>query len=236
MRRILKVEIYTFFKNWAALVMLFFFFLLGVLFTKELAPINDHDYFYHTSLEVLNRSYYVSFSTLEDFLAWYDSYAFSHEAWFNELVRESTMTIFFGLVFPAYVIGQSFAKRTVDIPLYTGLSRGKVFLVKLAYFYLCSTVYLFAVLIAEIFIFGKGWPTQLSAQFVCLRIFLRILLDMATLSVPLMLTFLFRDFLKSLCANVIYVAFLLCGERFVHNDAWHYLFSNLPSHATYLLL
>jgi|AGTN01.2.fsa_nt_gi hypothetical protein len=43
-----------------------------------------------------------------------------------------------------------------------------------------------------------------------------------------MITFLFRDFLKPLCINVIYLFFFIYGGGLIDNNLWHKIYTYLP--------
>jgi|AGTN01.2.fsa_nt_gi hypothetical protein len=165
MYKLLKVRLFTIVHDKALFIILFLYLLLGLLIIGSIRPKYGSDYFIKTPLNVLNDNYHVNFSTKEDFIKWHDNFITSPERWFTELIRDDTIIVFFSVVFPAFMIGKDFVKRTVNIPIYTGVSRLKTFIFTLTFFYVFSTIYILITIIVEQFVYGKGWPIGLSMSF-----------------------------------------------------------------------
>ncbi|MDR0818729.1 MAG: ABC transporter permease subunit [Oscillospiraceae bacterium] len=204
MTKALKAEARTTSRDWSLLVCLAVYigFMLIVASMAKYLHIVPYKIW---PLDELNRMYLTSFTNLEDFISWHDAYIFTPDRWFMDWMSANEVTPFLAMIFPAFLIGRAFTSRTINIPVYAGISRGRILVSKVIVSYIVLAVFSFVgVWVPQLF-YGHGVPGILSAGAVWTRVGLRILLDCAVMSIPVMVTFIFRDVIRSFAVNIAYI-------------------------------
>lgn len=122
------------------------------------------------------------------------------------------ITLLIGIIFSALFIGNEFKNRTINRSLYFGLSRRKLFTAKMiVYIFTCTSLsLLYFILIC--LLFAKGWEGEVPINGImyilrCLGV--KIAFETALLSIAAFISFLFRDFRKSLFIPLVTLFALL---------------------------
>ena len=125
---------------------------------------------------------------------------------FLRTMGDASFTAWMSIIAGALLIGFDFQNRTINNLIYSGNRRGSILFVKLLYFYLCAIILSALFPITACLIYSTKWLSSLTrddASYVWRCIACRSLTDMAMMSFPLIMVFIFRDIIRSLIASLV---------------------------------
>ena len=147
----------------------------------------------------------------------------------GEILTEINPIMIMSLFYSTYMVGTSFSNKTVDLTNMQGYTRKQIFISKVIVYYVTSM--LIAVIFLLIFIFltfGVYWLKFMSFGHVMMCMLVWIYLGLAMMSIPLLITFISRDVLKTILLNFLLYALLIIPAK---TTLRYSLFSFYPTFA-----
>ncbi|MGL4372864.1 MAG: ABC transporter permease, partial [Turicibacter sp.] len=137
---------------------------------------------------------------------------------FQRAMGDSSFTAWLSIVFTALFIGMEFTTRNINQAIFAGNSRLKIFIVKIVQCYIIACIVSGIYPLVSCLRYSLPWFSELSLSdvgyiFRCIGI--KMLLDMAMMSIGIISTFALRDFIRPLAFNLIFTVVLsqLLGLR-----------------------
>lgn len=206
MRRLLRVELEKFGRNWLLIGIMAVMAVFLVVVVGKGAPLIREGEPY--GLDYLNRLSGKQFQSVANFTAWHENYVV------RAVLGDGMLPLWSGAVLAAFFVGQEFEGRTVNAVIMRGHSRTRIFLSKVACYYVIGTGLSLAALFATLFVYVPGWYGRAGGLVRFLQyLLLRVVSDMGTLSIPLFLAFLCRDLIKTVSFSAAYALVLTLLTR-----------------------
>jgi hypothetical protein len=112
------------------------------------------------------------------------------------------LSMWAGVVLAPMFFGMDFQNRTLNMPVYCGYSRSKILLVKAFWYYLIAGVVLALSLVCTVWIYYGGISPLIDGF--AGKLAMLTLINCATLTIPMLVTFAFGDIFSSFAANAIF--------------------------------
>ncbi len=149
------------------------------------------------------------FSSVKEVVERYLVYIFG-----GEILSEINPFPFFSLFLSTFLVGMDFKKRTIDDTVYQGYSRLQIFLAKTLHYYIVAiTVSLFWILTYLWYIYGARGFQILSWKYVFRCLLMLTYVILGVFSIPLVITYVTRDVLRSLLLNFLWFFILFVVSR-----------------------
>ena len=128
----------------------------------------------------------------------------------GEVFSEVNPVAYISLFYSTYMLGTSFYRRTLDLTIMQGYSRNQVFLSKILMYYVTSSIImLFYLLFYLFYMFGFHWIQTVSAGRLFRMLSMWIYLEIAIMSIPLLISMLCKDILKTILFSFLFFALLV---------------------------
>lgn len=125
---------------------------------------------------------------------------------FMRTMGDSSFTAWLSIIFAAVFIGMDFVNRMINQAIFAGNSRLRIFTVKIVEFYAVACLISFFYPLVSCLRYGTAWFGTLHPQdmaYILRCAGLRVLLDMAMMSVGIVTAFAFRDIVRPLAVTLI---------------------------------
>ena len=212
MGKLLRAELYQlvrkkdFYLMLLVMGVLFYYFYSGLGNVKSIRAINDamHVPGGIGRLVLIMGRNANEFSSTEEVIRAYIPWAV------GEIFSEVNPVALISVFYSTYMIGTSFYRRTLNLTIMQGYTRKQVFLSKVLIYYMTSSVIiLFFLLFFLFYTFGYLWITVLSVKHILLMFTAWIYLEIAIMSIPLLIPFICKDILKTTLCSFLFFALLV---------------------------
>ncbi|MBE6935444.1 MAG: hypothetical protein E7458_02970 [Ruminococcaceae bacterium] len=156
----------------------------------------------YDSVETLNQVFGKDLRTLPALYDWQNKYEV------RLIFTEMLVPIWTGPILAAFIVGQDFANRSITLPLLMGYTRTRTYLGKALFYFLAGLALSHVALYLTLFLNRPDWMQTMNAAVYLRLILFRTLADLATLSIPWLAAFLFRDLIKTMAVSGGYAALL----------------------------
>jgi hypothetical protein len=161
------------------------------------------------SLETVKKAVGLPDSHAEDL---YELSKELHPIQFRYVMHRNLAMLIFALIFAPFYIGMDFKSRAFNNSLYVGRSRTAVYLSRVVSYYVAAALMAFLSAVLLTVFNATAVFYMLPSSYIWRCIFLRVLLDMGIMSVPMLFAFLFRGpFFSGLCSLVYSLISILTG-------------------------
>jgi ABC-type transport system involved in multi-copper enzyme maturation permease subunit len=137
------------------------------------------------------------FLTYEEFFDWLAGYVFSNA------MSDSTGITLVSLILAAYFFGTDFKGRTFNGAIYSGKNRIGIVFSKLMWFFVLTALISILSMMIVLTIFAPKWFSVLPAAYILRCFAIRILLDIATMCIPVIIAFVCRGIFKSVVFTIL---------------------------------
>lgn len=109
-----------------------------------------------------------------------------------------------GVLLAPYFFNSDFNNRTINGTIYSGHSRRRILFAKMLSYYIITVAILLISLFIALFDSKPGWWSSMPIDFIAIRLLLSLMINIGTMSFPIIFSFLFQDILKSMGVAVIF--------------------------------
>ena len=142
---------------------------------------------------------------------------------FAAAMGNTSMTEWFAALIGIGLVGREFMERTIELPVYAAYKRVHIALVKMLYSYLLIIVISGLYPLISCIRVGMGFFMTLGSAgwlYAMRCIGIRMLLDMAMMSVALLCAFVFRDVVRNLVCIISITAVLTFFKEVLPLNSW----------------
>lgn len=161
------------------------------------------------SVEQINEMFRTSeqlgfvFQTTQDFVEWVETLNMSWK------FSETLMTFCLGALLSAFLLASDFESRAVNTALYRGYARGRVFAAQAVFYYGFGLLLSLITAYLSIFTSIENPAGKITAGELLVCTGLRAVSDLAVLSLPFLIAYLFRDLFRTAALSAGYAILLL---------------------------
>ncbi|NLO48410.1 MAG: hypothetical protein GX111_08850 [Clostridiales bacterium] len=211
-----RSELYKLFRSLILLIMMLFLVVFNIFASSrstDAEPIYSYTSLSNTfpmvSLDAVKRTVGLPDSQAEDL---YELSKELHPLQFRYVMHKNLAMLLFTMIFAPFYIGMDFKSRAFNNAIYVGRSRSVVYLSRVVTYFIAAALMAFlSALLLTVFNATSVFH-MVPSSYIWRSIFLRVLLDMGIMSVPMLFAFLFRGpFFSGLGALIYSLSNVIAG-------------------------